>query len=83
MSSVQSASLNFTVRMTTPFSSSAFQGEKFASWSSSVSTISSPGPSSRPRARLMAKVSVVMLGPKTISSASQFRKSPIAARASR
>jgi hypothetical protein len=48
MSSVQSASLNFTVRMVTPFSSSAFQGEKFASWSSSVSTISSPGPSSRP-----------------------------------
>src|ERR1035441_6600007 len=82
MSSVQSAWLNFTVRMTAPFSSSAFHGEKLASWSSRVSTISSPGPSSRPIARLIAKVSDVIFAPKTISSASQFRKSPIAARAS-
>ena len=40
---MQSASRISTCRMITPFSSSAFHGLKLASWSSVVSTISSPG----------------------------------------
>ena len=45
-----------------------------------VSRISSPGPSSRPMDRLMAKVSVVMLGP-MMPSGSLPKKSAMAARA--
>ena len=71
-----------TKRMLTPRSSSARQGETLASWSRWVSRISSPGPSSRPMERLMAKVSVVMLGPKTTSSGSLPKKSAMADRAS-
>ena len=48
---------------------SARQGSTLAWWSSSVTTISSPGPQPRPRARARWKVSVVMLAPKAISSA--------------
>ena len=49
-----------------------------ASWSSRVTTISSPGWKVRARERLMWKVRVVMLGPKTTSSASQPRRSATA-----
>ena len=58
-----------TKRTVTPRSTSASQGETLPSWSSRVTTISSPGCSSRPIARLKVNVSVVILGPKTISSA--------------
>src|SRR5260370_88436 len=80
-SSVQSASRMSTWRMTTPFSSSARQGATLASWSSVVTTISSPAFSSRPMARASAKVIVVMFWPKTTSSRSQWKKSAMAARA--
>ena len=53
--SVQSSSRISAWRMTTPFSSNAFQGEKLASWSSVVSRISSPAFNSRPIAREIAK----------------------------
>ena len=54
---------------------SACQGATLAWWSSSVTTISSPGPQPRPSARARWKVSVVMLAPKAISSGSAPRKS--------
>ena len=47
---------------------SSSQGETLASWSSRVTTISSPAASSRPSVRVRAKLSVVMLAPKTTSS---------------
>ena len=45
----------------------------FPSWSSRVTTISSPARSSRPSVRVRAKLSVVMFWPKPTSSASQPR----------
>ena len=53
-------------------------GDTFASWSSFVTRISSPGRSSRASARVSAKFSVVMLAPKATSSWSQPRKSAAA-----
>src|SRR5262249_36390796 len=50
-SSVQSSSRMSTCRITTPFSSSARHGATLPSWSSVVTTISSPTFSSRPIAR--------------------------------
>jgi hypothetical protein len=81
MSSVHSGTLISTNRTVTPCSRKASQGETLASCSRRVTTISSPGRSSRPIARLTAKVSVVMLGPKTISSAdAALRKAAAACR---
>ena len=51
-------------------SATASQGATLASWSARVTTISSPGDRLAPMARLRAKASVVMLGPKLISSGS-------------
>ena len=56
-------------------------GATLASWSSVVTTISSPERSSRPIARDSAKVRVVMLGPKKSSSGAQSSRSAMAARA--
>ena len=56
-----------TSRTTIPRSRRASHGPRFASWSSSVITISSPGFISRARAWLNEKFSVVMLAPKEIS----------------
>jgi hypothetical protein len=75
------ASWMSATRMTTPRSSRAFQGEKLASWSRQVKRISSPVLSSRPMARLVAKVSEVMFMPKATSSGSQPKKSAMAWRA--
>ena len=44
-------------------------------WSSSVTTISSPGPQRRPSALARWNVSVVMLAPKATSWGEAFRKS--------
>ncbi len=83
MSSVHSGTWMSTKRTVTPRSWSASQGETLASCSRRVTTISSPGFISRPIARLKAKVSVVMLGPKTISSGeAALRKSAVAWRTS-
>jgi hypothetical protein len=58
-----------TQRIVTPRSSwSASHGATLASWSSRVTTISSPAFSVRPIARLTAKVRVVMFWPKATSS---------------
>ena len=51
-------------------------------WSSSVTTISSPGPQPRPRARDRWNVSVVMFWPNAISDAAPFRNSATVPRAS-
>ena len=70
-------------RTVTPRSrSSARQGSTLAWWSSSVTTISSPGPQRRPNARARWKVSVVMLAPKATSPGEAFRKSARACLAS-
>ena len=53
-----------------------------ASWSSRVTTISSPALRVRPRVRVSVKFSDVMLPPKMTSSASQPRNRAAAARAS-
>ena len=59
---------------------SSSHGETLPSWSSCVTTISSPASSSRPTVRLSAKLSVVMFAPKTTSSGEQPRNSPPARR---
>ena len=56
------------------------QGEMFASWSSWVTTISSPGSSVRATAWASWKLSVVMFAPKAISSGSLPVKSAAASR---
>src|SRR5918997_2124530 len=56
------------------------QGEMFASWSSWVTTISSPGRRVRATACASRKLSVVMLAPKAIPSGSAPVKSAAAAR---
>ena len=48
-------------------------GETFASWSSAVTTISSPSRSVRPNARVSRKFSAVMLWPKAVSPGEQPR----------
>ena len=58
-----------TVRTTRSRSAAiARQGDTFASWSSVVTTISSPGSKVAPIERLTWNVSVVMFGPNLISS---------------
>ena len=52
---------------------SSSQGETFASWSSAVTTISSPSRSVRANARLRRKFSAVMLWPKAVSPGEQPR----------
>ncbi len=52
---------------------SSSQGETFASWSSAVTTISSPSRRVRPNARLRRKLSDVMLWPKAVSPGAQPR----------
>ena len=59
---------------------SSSHGETLPSWSSCVTTISSPASSSRPTVRLSAKLSVVMFAPKTTSSGEQPRNAPPARR---
>ena len=73
-SSVASSSRMSTHRTVAPASSAAStQGLTLASWSSRVTTTSSPGPSVRATEREMANSSVVAFGPKTTSSASALR----------
>ena len=55
----------------------------FESCSSCVLSTSSPAPSVRPTARVNASVSVVMLGPNTMPSASAPRKVATVSRAER
>lgn len=72
-----------TIRTTAPTSwAISSQGETLASWSSRVTTSSSPSRSSRANARESEKLRLVMFCPKTTASASQPRKRPAAARAS-
>ena len=76
------SALMSTNRTSRPLSrASSSHGETFASWSSLVQTISSPGSKSRPAVRERAKLSVVMFGPKTISSGAQPRNRPAVSRA--
>ena len=60
---------------------SSSHGETLASWSSRVTTTSSPAAQSRAAARVSAKFSVVMFGPKITSSAVAPRSSAAACRA--
>ena len=70
------------VRTTSPWSSATrSHGATFASWSSSVTTISSPGCSVRATACASAKFSVVMFGPSAISAGSDAVSSAAASRA--
>ena len=78
-SSVASSSRMSTQRTVAPASSAAStHGRTLASWSSRVTTTSSPGPSVRPTEREIANSSVVAFGPKTTSSASAFSRSAAA-----
>ena len=81
---VQSAGSKSSQRTVAPRSAAArSQGETFASWSRRVRTTSSPGFQSRERLRAIWNVSVVMFGPKAISSGRAApRKSATADRAS-
>jgi len=54
---------------------SSSHGDTFPSWSSFVTTISSPAFQSRAAVRESAKFSVVMFAPKIVSSGAQRRKS--------
>src|SRR6188472_2684126 len=70
------SSVTSTKRTTIPRScSSSSHGETFASWSSFVTSTSSPASSVRAKARVRRKLRPVMLGPKATSRASQRRKS--------
>ena len=70
-------------RVLAPFSFAAIsQGSTLAWWSSSVTTISEFSSQVRARAREIAKVRVVMLAPKEISSGPAPRKAAQAPRAS-
>ena len=60
---------------------SSSHGEMFASWSSFVTTTSSPALHSRATVRVSAKFSVVVLAPKITSSAYAPRSSEAATRA--
>ena len=82
MSRLQSSWMS-TKRTTRSLScASSIQGETFPSWSRRVTRISSPGSNVRPTVRESAKFSVVMFGPKTISSCEQPRNRAALARAS-
>ena len=82
-SSCPRAASQRTHRSVTPRSrATACQGATLAWWSSSVTTISSPGPQPRPSARPTWNARVVMLLPKAISDGAAFRKSASARRAS-
>ena len=68
-------------RTTSPWSAAtSSQGDTFASWSSWVTTISSPGSSVRATAWASRKLSVVMFAPNAIPSGSPPVKSAAAAR---
>ncbi len=70
-------------RTTSPWSAAtSSQGDTLASWSRSVTTISSPGPRVRATACASRKFSVVMFAPKAISSGALPVRSAAAARAS-
>ena len=82
-SSVPSRGSSGTVRTVRPWSAATnSQGATLASWSSSVTMISSPGSRVRASAWTRRKLIVVVLAPKTTSSAVQPRKSAAAKRAS-
>ena len=71
-----------TKRTTIPRScASSSQGETFASWSSFVTSTSSPRSSVRARQRVSRKLSEVMVGPNATSSGWQLRNRPAATRA--
>jgi hypothetical protein len=81
-SSVASSVLIGAVLTISPWSlATASQGATFASWSSAVTTISSPGSNSRATACASRKFSVVMFAPNAISVAALPVSRPAAARA--
>ncbi len=63
-------------------SAASTQGRTFASWSSRVTTISSPGPQSADSTSASRNVSVVMFGPRMTPSGSPPTRSATARRAS-
>ena len=80
MSRVTSSSRRGAVLTTRPWSSATTShGDTFASWSSAVTTISSPGFIVRATACASWKFSVVMFAPKAIPSGSAPVKSAAAA----
>ena len=81
MSSVTSSARMGALRTTRPWScATSSQGDTLASWSSAVTTISSPGSSVRATACASRKLSVVMLAPNAIPSGSPPVNSAAAAR---
>src|SRR6266516_4615937 len=82
MSSVVSSRISANRTLSPRSCASSSQGAMLPSWSSFVTTISSPASSSRPAARESAKFSVVMFAPNATSSAPQPRNPAATRRAS-
>src|SRR3954463_16330307 len=83
-SSSQVAGSNGSQRTVAPAASAAStHGRTLASWSSRVTTTSSPGPQPAASVRARSIVRAVALRPKTIPPGSACSRSPIAARAAR
>ena len=71
---------NSAIRTVAPVSAAiSSHGDTFESWSSRVHTISSPGPSSRPIARVIENTLLVVDGPNTKPAGSAPSNSPIVA----